>query len=197
MHASLVREIEYASVVSRCHVRGSCRVIQSCRNGKQGGRPDRPAREPCRPMGGNGDDDIGFWAASNFKCVVTYIPRKDVRGMRQTIRCEDGSNFKLHAKTDLAVEGDKVTGLWQDKINDVGGTVDGAITANGFDSSSCRTLFRSADGSCRAGLRPVSDGVAAKIGYVPRAGGDAEEVLTSSPRRMWSQCAVKTVRRRA
>ena len=71
--------------------------------------------------------------ASNFKCIVTYIPRKDVRGMRQTIRCEDGSNFKLHAKTDLAVEGNKVTGLWQDKINDVGGTVDGAITANGFD----------------------------------------------------------------
>jgi hypothetical protein len=71
--------------------------------------------------------------ASNFKCVVTYIPRKDVRGMRQTIRCENSENFKLHAATDLAVEGDKVTGLWQDKINDVGGTVDGAITENGFD----------------------------------------------------------------
>ena len=71
--------------------------------------------------------------ASNFKCVVTYIPRKDVRGMRQTIRCQDASNFKLHAATDLTVEGDRVTGLWKDKINDVGGTVDGAITANGFD----------------------------------------------------------------
>jgi hypothetical protein len=71
--------------------------------------------------------------ASNFKCIVTYIPRKDVRGMRQTIRCEDGSSFKLHAATDLAVEGDRVTGLWQDKINDVGGTVDGAVTADGFE----------------------------------------------------------------
>ena len=71
--------------------------------------------------------------ASNFKCVVTYIPRQDVRGMRQTLRCEDGASFKLHAATDLSVEGDKVTGLWQDKINEIGGTVDGIVTPDGFD----------------------------------------------------------------
>lgn len=71
--------------------------------------------------------------ASNFKCVVTYIPRKDVKGMRQTLRCEDGANFKLHAATDLALDGDKVTGAWQDKINDIGGTVAGIVTPTGFD----------------------------------------------------------------
>ena len=71
--------------------------------------------------------------ASSFKCVVTYVPRADVRGMHQTLRCEDGANFKLHASTDLAVKGDKVSGLWEDKINDIGGTVDGVITPTGFD----------------------------------------------------------------
>jgi hypothetical protein len=71
--------------------------------------------------------------ASSFKCVVTYIPREDIRGMRQTLRCEDGASFKLHAATDLAVDGDKVTGAWVDKINDIGGTVAGVITADGFD----------------------------------------------------------------
>lgn len=71
--------------------------------------------------------------ASNFKCVVTYIPRKDIKGMRQTLRCEDGANFKLHAATDLALDGDKVTGAWQDKINDIGGTVAGIVTPTGFD----------------------------------------------------------------
>jgi hypothetical protein len=71
--------------------------------------------------------------ASNFKCVVTYIPRQDIRGMRQTLRCEDGASFKLHAATDLAVDGDKVTGAWEDKINDIGGTVDGIVTSDGFD----------------------------------------------------------------
>ena len=71
--------------------------------------------------------------ASNFKCVVTYIPRKDVKGMRQTLRCENGANFKLHAATDLALDGEKVTGAWQDKINDIGGTVAGIVTPTGFD----------------------------------------------------------------
>ena len=74
--------------------------------------------------------------ASSFKCVVTYVPfpRKDgVHGMRQTLRCEDGSNFKIHAATDLAVEGDKLTGAWEDKINEIGGTVAGVVTADGFD----------------------------------------------------------------
>lgn len=72
--------------------------------------------------------------SSSFKCVVTYVPRKDgVNGMRQTLRCEDGSNFKLHAATDLAVEGDKLTGAWEDKVNEIGGTVAGVVTADGFD----------------------------------------------------------------
>jgi hypothetical protein len=72
-------------------------------------------------------------SASNFKCIVTYVPRHDVRGMRQTLRCEDGANFKLHAATDLAVDGEKLTGAWQDKINDIGGTVAGIVTPTGFD----------------------------------------------------------------
>ncbi|WP_045836893.1 hypothetical protein [Hyphomicrobium sp. 99] len=72
--------------------------------------------------------------ASSFKCVVTYVARQDgVAGMRQTLRCDDGANFKLHAATDLAVDGEKVTGAWQDKINDIGGTVAGTVTADGFD----------------------------------------------------------------
>jgi hypothetical protein len=72
-------------------------------------------------------------AASSFKCVVTYVPREDVRGMRQTLRCEDGASFRLHAATDLSVQGEKVTGAWVDKINDIGGSVDGVVTADGFD----------------------------------------------------------------
>ena len=72
--------------------------------------------------------------ASNFKCVVTYVARRGAPGMRQTLRCEDGAtNFKLHAATDLKVDGEKLSGAWQDKINDIGGTVDGTITPTGFD----------------------------------------------------------------
>ena len=70
---------------------------------------------------------------SNFKCVVTYLPRKDAPGMQQTLRCDDGANFKLHAATELEVNGTAVTGHWQDKINDVDGTVAGNVTPTGFE----------------------------------------------------------------
>jgi hypothetical protein len=70
---------------------------------------------------------------SEFKCIVTYTRRSEENGMRQTLRCENGDSFKLQAATDLSVEGDRVTGLWQDTINEVGGTVDGKVTADGFD----------------------------------------------------------------
>jgi hypothetical protein len=70
---------------------------------------------------------------SNFKCIVTYLPRKDAPGMQQNLRCDDGANFKLHAATDLQVDGGKVTGHWQDKINEIDGTVAGNVTPTGFE----------------------------------------------------------------
>ena len=72
-------------------------------------------------------------AAANFKCIVTYLPRKDAAGVQQNLRCEDASSFKLHAATELQVEGDKVSGRWKDQINDVEGTVTGNVTATGFE----------------------------------------------------------------
>lgn len=70
---------------------------------------------------------------SRFKCIVTYLPRKDAPGMRQNLRCDNGADFKLHAATDLAVEGDKVVGRWMDKINEIEGTVEGVVTKTGFE----------------------------------------------------------------
>lgn len=70
---------------------------------------------------------------SNFKCVVTYLPRKDAPGVQQNLRCDDGANFKLHAATELQVEGGKVTGRWQDKINEIDGTLAGTVTPTGFE----------------------------------------------------------------
>lgn len=70
---------------------------------------------------------------AHFKCVVTYLPRRNGPGMRQNLRCEDKSNFKLHAATELTVEGEKVIGRWRDKINEIEGTVSGAVTPTGFD----------------------------------------------------------------
>src|SRR3990170_3954120 len=70
---------------------------------------------------------------SNFKCIVTYLPRKDGPGLKQNLRCDDGASFKLHAATELSFDGNKVTGHWQDKINEIDGTVDGNVTPDGFE----------------------------------------------------------------
>lgn len=70
---------------------------------------------------------------AEFKCVVTYLPRKDGPGMRQNLRCDNGENFKLQAATDLNVEGNKVTGFWKDPINEIEGTVAGSVTPAGFE----------------------------------------------------------------
>ena len=53
--------------------------------------------------------------------------------MQQNLRCDNGADFKLHAATDLQVDGDKVTGHWSDKINELDGTVAGNITPTGFE----------------------------------------------------------------
>lgn len=70
---------------------------------------------------------------ASFKCIVTYLPRKDAPGLNQNLRCENGASFKLHAATELAVEGDKVVGRWMDKINEIEGIVAGVVTPTGFE----------------------------------------------------------------
>ncbi len=82
---------------------------------------------------GNATMTTASGPSSNFKCVVTYLPRKDGPGIQQNLRCEDDASFKLHAATELTVEGGKVVGRWQDKINDIAGTVDGSVTPTGFE----------------------------------------------------------------
>ncbi|MGL4397478.1 MAG: hypothetical protein ACRCS9_13135 [Hyphomicrobium sp.] len=80
--------------------------------------------------------------ASNFKCVVTYLPRSGAPGLKQNLRCDDGANFKLHAATDLVVEDGTVTGRWQDKINDIEGTVAGKVTETGFEVQLASQFFQ-------------------------------------------------------
>ncbi len=82
---------------------------------------------------GNAVMTLSSGPQSNFKCIVTYLPRKDAPGLQQNLRCDDGADFKLHAATDLQVDGDKVSGHWQDKINEIEGTVAGNVTPTGFE----------------------------------------------------------------
>lgn len=68
-----------------------------------------------------------------FRCVVTYIPDRDGNSkMRQNLRCKS-DNYQLDAATYLRIDGERVTGQWQDNIYSLNGTVSGRLTEGGFE----------------------------------------------------------------
>lgn len=67
-----------------------------------------------------------------FKCVVTYRATDDGSRVKQTLRCKNADS-KLEAATHLQINGNEVTGEWEDRINELGGEVSGIVTPGGFD----------------------------------------------------------------
>lgn len=67
-----------------------------------------------------------------YKCVVTYRGTGNASEVAQNLRCRSDS-YNLEAATMLTIVGRTVTGKWVDRINDVGGDVNGTITDSGFD----------------------------------------------------------------
>jgi hypothetical protein len=95
-----------------------------------------PADDPLARLAGRWSGEAVMTSMSgypsSFKCVVTYLPARDGSGMKQNLRCK-GDDIRLEAATLLQVEGRKVTGQWEDKINSLAGDVQGEVTENGFD----------------------------------------------------------------
>lgn len=68
----------------------------------------------------------------SYKCVVTYRGTGDGTRIAQNLRCK-GEDSKLEAATLLSIDGNEVTGQWEDRINALGGDVRGTVTPDGFD----------------------------------------------------------------
>lgn len=112
--------------------------------------------------------------AEAFKCVVTYRAGADGASMRQTLRCMKG-DFKLEAATDLTIEGEKVSGRWIDKVNELGGDVSGVVTKTGFDIQLGGRFFA-------AGMTVTGDDCAQSVRLVP-VRADYIKELSASLRR--------------
>ncbi|MES1180081.1 MAG: hypothetical protein ABUL43_02680, partial [Hyphomicrobium sp.] len=95
-----------------------------------------PASDPVSRLAGRWTGEAVMTSFSGepetFKCIVTYLPTPTGSGMKQNLRCK-GSSINLDAATLLEIEGTKVSGRWEDKINSLGGSVRGDVTANGFE----------------------------------------------------------------
>jgi len=94
-----------------------------------------------------------------FKCVVTYRPADVGNALIQTLRCTSG-DFKLEAATHLIIDGDRVTGSWEDRINSLGGDVTGVVTKTGFEIQLGGRFFA-------AGMTVTGDNCAQSVKLVP------------------------------
>jgi hypothetical protein len=95
-----------------------------------------PASDPLARLAGRWTGDAIMTSMSGapetFKCIVTYLPTGAGSGMKQNLRCK-GTSINLEAATLLEIDGKKVSGSWEDKINSLGGIVRGDVTEDGFE----------------------------------------------------------------
>jgi hypothetical protein len=67
-----------------------------------------------------------------YSCVATYFPTDNGARVRQNLRCKS-TNYQFDGATHLQIADGKISGRWQDKINNIDGTVSGSVKPNGFD----------------------------------------------------------------
>ena len=67
-----------------------------------------------------------------YTCVATYFPSGDGSSVRQNLRCKS-ANYQFDGATELKIAAGKITGRWQDKINNLDGIINGTVRADGFD----------------------------------------------------------------
>lgn len=85
----------------------------------------------------------GRWAGSallvpasgpnqTYTCVVTYFPAGGGSRLTQNLRCKS-ADYQFDGTTELQIAAGKITGRWQDKINNIDGIVNGTVKPDGFD----------------------------------------------------------------
>jgi hypothetical protein len=67
-----------------------------------------------------------------YSCVGTYFPADNGARLTQNLRCKSDS-YQLDASTQLQIAGTKITGRWQDKVNNLDGIINGTVKPDGFD----------------------------------------------------------------
>jgi len=67
-----------------------------------------------------------------YSCVATYFPADGGSRLTQNLRCKS-ANYQFDGTTQLQIAGGKITGRWQDKINNLDGIVNGTVKTDGFD----------------------------------------------------------------
>jgi len=75
-----------------------------------------------------------------YNCVATYFPSDGGSRLTQNLRCKS-ANYQFDGTTQLQIAGGKITGRWQDKINNLDGIVNGTVKSDGFDIALSGNFF--------------------------------------------------------
>jgi hypothetical protein len=75
-----------------------------------------------------------------YTCVATYFPATDGSRVTQNLRCKS-PNYQFDATTQLQISAGRITGRWQDKINNLDGVVNGTVKPDGFDITLSGNFF--------------------------------------------------------
>jgi len=108
----------------------------------------------------------GRWAGSailvpasgpneDYSCVATYFPADGGARLTQNLRCKS-ANYQFDGTTELQIAGGKITGRWQDKINNLDGIVNGTVKPDGFDIMLTGNFF---DAKMTVGTAPCQQSI--------------------------------------
>jgi hypothetical protein len=75
-----------------------------------------------------------------YNCVATYFPSDGGSRLTQNLRCKS-ANYQFDGTTQLQIAAGKITGRWQDKINNLDGIVNGTVKPDGFDIALSGNFF--------------------------------------------------------
>ena len=80
-----------------------------------------------------------------YACVVTYYLTEGGAAVKQLLKCQDGhgsGDVKLDLRTAMKVNGDQISGRWEDRLYSLEGDVTGKVTATGFEAHATHALFQ-------------------------------------------------------
>ena len=100
----------------------------------------------------------------SVKCIATYFLNDAGKSLQQNLRCSTLSSYKISARSELLVSGDKLAGTWVERNTGNEGTVAGKITSRGFNLSVTGAVFTAAmrvqmAGRCAQNIRILPTGL--------------------------------------
>jgi hypothetical protein len=103
-----------------------------------------------------------------FRCIITYAVAEGASRVKQHLRCQSPET-RFDAVTRFDIANNQVTGVWEDNVYWLSGTVTGKVTHNGFDIRLDGSFFQ-------ARMTVVTNACEQSVRVVPEGAGNMKEI---------------------